>query len=163
MAPLSIQAIMQMLTVSLSKCVILAALTATLHLSAHASDQNQGSVSCPSHVRLESVTLKSTEATEGFSSSTTRTAQRLTGFSLFEGPPEQEGSLKPTRTTQSASGETSYWKFDASAPDGIWMTCDYAQGVVRLATRVSPLASSCEAVAQRRANPTRLEVRFQCR
>lgn len=152
-----------MLTVSLSNFVISFALTATLTVSAYASDQSPGSVSCPSNVRLESVTLKPTEATEDFSSSTAHTAQRLTGFSLFEGPPEQEGSLKPTRTTQSASGETSYWKFDASAPDGIWMTCDYAQGIVRLATRVSSLASSCEAVVQRRTNPKRLEVRFQCR
>lgn len=148
---------------SLNNFVMPFALTATLTVSAYASDQNQGSVSYPSHVRLGSVTLKPTEATEGFSSSTTHTAQRLTGFSLFEGPPEQEGSLKPTRTTQSASGEVAYWTFDASAQDGIWMTCDYAEGVVRLATRVSPLASSCEAVAQRRTNPKRLEVRFQCR
>lgn len=136
---------------------------AALTVSAYASDQSPESVSCPSHVRLESVTLKPTEATEGFLSSTTHTAQRLTGFSLFEGPPEQEGNLKPTRTTKTASGEIAYWKLDAGAQDGIWMTCDYAEGVVRLATRVPPLTSSCEAVAQRRTNPNRLEVRFQCR
>ena len=163
MALLSTQATTQMHTASLSKRVLFFAIAAIQPFAVHASDPSQGTMTCPSHVKLESVSVKTTEATEGFTSSATRTAQRLTGFNLFDGPPEQEGSLKPTRTIRSVSGEISYWKFDAGAADGVWMTCDYAEGAVRLVARVSPSASSCEAVAQRRANPNRLEVRFQCR
>ncbi len=142
---------------------VLATFLATMPTPA-AADQ---ALVCPAHVQLNAATAKATVTfsadTPGFTPLVSDRLLALTGASAFDGPPEEGAALKPVTERRGAAYNTSVWRFEGSYDGGKWMTCDYAQGLVRLAVRVEDTAQVCEARATLAKANARVTVALACR
>ena len=121
--------------------LLLGATLATAPLPAAASQ----AFVCPAHVRLNPATATVSPAAPGFTPLVSDTPLALTGASAFDGPPEQGAALKPTSERRGAAGSTAVWRFEGSFDAGKWISCDYAQGLVRLTVPVAAATRQCEA------------------
>ncbi len=84
----------------------------------------------------------------------------LSGASLFDGPPEEQASLVPDNAD---SDGPSLWTLASSSPSGYWLSCDYANGLVRITRQLAANSSRCTATASPAGNPAdSVKVRFDC-
>ncbi len=116
---------------------------------------------CPARVHLESGRIAVTDVPASFKSTVDPMPLLLSGVSVYDGPPEQRAALVPT--SGSRTGDRSTWAFAGSYPDGKWLSCDYANGLVHLAIRVDDASASCDAVATKSGEPRVLRGTFTCR
>jgi len=112
---------------------------------------------CPAQVRLNAATATVSPAAPGFTPLVSDAPLPLTGASAFDGPPEEGAALKPASERRGAAGTTTVWRFERSSEGshevshevsintGRWMSCDYAQGLVRLTAKVHAGTKNCEA------------------
>lgn len=108
---------------------------------------------CPAQVRLNAATATVSPAAPGFTPLVSDAPLPLTGASAFNGPPEEGAALKPASERRGAAGSTAVWRFERSSGSshevsintGKWMSCDYAQGLVRLTVQVHADTKNCEA------------------
>lgn len=94
---------------------------------------------CPESIRVSSATVTLESVPEGFEVFAPKSLMRLTGFNVYDGPPAQGAALKP----HSATARKALWKFEGSYPQGVFISCDYGNGIVRLATRAEGGVTSC--------------------
>lgn len=118
---------------------------------------------CPAQLRLNSATVTVNPPAPAFTPSVSDMPLALTGASAFDGPPEQGAALKPVSDKRSAGGSTTVWHFEGSFEAGKWLSCDYAQGLVRLAVQVDAAATRCEARTAAAKAPARVTVTLACR
>ena len=126
--------------------------------TAHAADAQPSHV-CPSRVHVASGALAPADIPAGFQATFSDSQVWLTGFSVFEGPPVQGASLVP----DSGRGRTATWKFQAPAPEGFWLSCDYANGLIHLAVRADAKATSCRGTFSTSGDPKLPHAEFSCR
>ena len=117
-------------------------------------------IKCPGAVHLSSGTVNPVDVPTDFRPVISKSIERLSGYSVFDGPPEEEALLKPW--SSSAKSNRSKWLFDQSVKYEVWVSCDYADGLIRLVQRVSNPVSACTAISQKIGDPKNLEVRFVC-
>lgn len=117
-------------------------------------------IKCPGSVHLSSGTVDPLDVPTDFRPSISKSIERLSGYSVFDGPPEEGASLKPW--SSSAKTNRSKWLFDKSVKYEVWVSCDYADGLIRLVQRVSNPVTACTAISQNVGDPKNLEVRFVC-
>lgn len=120
---------------------------------------------CPETTRLEAAVVAPTGLPEGFALMTSKAPIRLSGISVFDGPPERNAVLIPAaeRGDLRRKETVSLWKFEGAYPEGKYISCDYAQGVLHLHVRVAEGVTQCEAFTARRKPHATLTARFVCR
>lgn len=116
------------------------------------------SQACPARVHVASGAVLPADVPAGFQASFSDSQVWLSGFSVFEGPPEKGASLVP----DSSHGGIATWKFEGPAPDGHWLSCDYANGLIHLAVRAADTAKSCKGTFQTSGDPKLPHAEFIC-
>lgn len=114
---------------------------------------------CPESIRVSSATVTLESVPEGFEVFAPKSLMRLTGFNVYDGPPAQGAALKP----HAATARKALWKFEGGYPQGVFMSCDYGNGIVRLTTRAEGAVSSCSATTEARKPQQSRKVRFICK
>lgn len=117
---------------------------------------------CPPKVQLSSGKISEKFVSPSFTAMVSESPIWLTGASAFDGPPEEGASIKPDRTRKIGKTETSIWVFHGVLDRGKWVTCDYSDGLVRLAAQVNDRSLKCSAAAERRHNPDMLSIAISC-
>jgi hypothetical protein len=120
---------------------------------------------CPAQVRLSQATVAVNPPAPGFTPLVSDLPLPLTGASAFDGPPEEGAVLKPAAEQRGAAGRSTVWRFEGRFEAGKWLSCDYAQGLVRLAVAVDAASTRCEALtaATPGPGPARTTVKLACR
>lgn len=117
------------------------------------------SYSCPATVRLASGSLVQEDIPAGYESLVSSSIIRLSGNNLYDGPPKEGAALKPT----SSKGNVATWILPGKYPQGVWISCDYADGLVKIIARTSDSVTSCIATSEKVKPHNTLAVRFVCK
>lgn len=118
-------------------------------------------VSCPDHLELPYQSLPIVNTHPDFGAITFNTRVWLSGVTLFDGAPSSGASLVPTSV--SPKGEVITWKLEKPPEETTWLTCDYADGVVRLTRNVGPKLSTCTANVKEGAVGSGRTIRMTCK
>lgn len=105
------------------------------------------SLTCPSTIRMASGLIEPTDVPAGYRPIISNSIERLTGYSIFDGPPERGAALIPSSFSEKS--HRSKWVFEASIKYEVWISCDYAKGLIRLAKRVKNPVASCTSIVQK--------------
>ncbi len=116
---------------------------------------------CPARVHLESGRVAAGDVPASYKATVDPMPLPLSGVSIYDGPPEQGAALVPTSAGR--NGDRSTWAFAGTYPDGKWLSCDYANGLVHLSIRADDASVSCDAVATKSGDPKILRGTFTCR
>ena len=123
---------------------------------------------CPSTARLVSGSVAPEDVPAGYESRVLSSVTHLSGYSLYDGPPENRGQLKGDYS----KGNGTTWVLTPKLhpqlhtplyPQGIWISCDYAGGLVKIAARARDSVTSCVATSKKMEPPFTLAVRFICK
>lgn len=120
-------------------------------------------ISCPETVRVASATLESSDVPAGHKVIVSKSPVRLTGINAFNGPPEDGAVLVPKSERSSRSASTATWKFEGDYPQGKFVSCDYAQGLIRVAARLEDTVSTCTGSTRPTKPYNTLGASFHCR
>lgn len=102
---------------------------------------------CKDKIRLASGNVVPDDVPDGYTPFISSSINRLTGVSVFDGPPEDGALLKPFSVTQ--KGAQIKWVFEGSYEKGKWFSCDYADGLIRLIQKIPEPASVCIATIRK--------------
>ncbi len=116
---------------------------------------------CPDKVRPSSVSVAPEDVPQGYKPFVSNTIVRLTGVTVFDGPPEDGAQLKPSFS--SSNGETIKWVFEGSYEKGKWVSCDYANGLIRLVKQIGEPTVSCTATVRKTKPYKTVEAKFTCK
>lgn len=115
---------------------------------------------CPNSVRLASGNIVSEDVPPGYKPFVSSSMLRLTGVTIFEGQPENGAALKPSSV--SSNGESIKWNLDGNT-EGIWISCDYANGLIRLVRNIGETNSSCTAIIKKTEPYKIFDAKFICK
>lgn len=102
---------------------------------------------CKDKVRLASGNIVPDDVPPGYKPFISSMINRLTGVSVFDGPPEDGAVLKPFSVTQ--KGAQIKWVLEGPYEKGKWVSCDYADGLIRLVQQIPEPASVCIATIKK--------------
>lgn len=94
---------------------------------------------CPDKVRLASGIVVAEDVPSEYQPLISERVNRLTGVSAFDGPPKDGAILKPLIQKR----EQIKWIFEGAYEKGKWVSCDYADGLIRLVQQVPNFTSVC--------------------
>lgn len=120
------------------------------------SAQNQ---TCPDQIQIESAQFKPVQPAPGWVARVSTGPVWLSGFNLFDGPPEMGTQLKP-QDAETQTGRT-VWRFSSPTPK-LWLSCDYASGLFRLAMPVQEAVTECRVVSKNAGLPRVFQASFTC-
>jgi len=115
---------------------------------------------CPDAVKLEAATVRFEPIKTGFETYVERSSVRLSGMSAFDGHPREGASLIPSAISK--GGSRIIWNFSESHVRDGWVSCDYADGLFRLAHAVGAAAKKCLAIVSTAEPGKALKGRFEC-
>ena len=115
---------------------------------------------CPSTVRIASGSIEPEDVPAGYRPIISNSFERLSGGSVFDGPPEAGGSLKPFSSSEKS--HRAKWVFAKEAKYEVWISCDYANGLMRLVRRIPEPVSACTAIFSKTGETKVLEGKFVC-
>jgi hypothetical protein len=120
---------------------------------------------CPETVSISSGTVNSEAIYNGFEAIISKAPIRLSGVNMFDGPPEQGAALMPysEKSTIKSLGTVSVWKFEGSYPQGKFISCDYAKGLVRITARTDDTVISCVANTETIKPHNTMKAYFSCK
>ena len=101
-------------------------------------------VSCPDQLSVE----QRAEAPDGWSVAYLEVVPRLTGITLFDGPPANRVSLKYDRRRQTSKELILIWNL-ADTPRSHYLLCSYERATVQISTALPPGTRRCEVVFDR--------------
>ena len=116
---------------------------------------------CKDKVRLSSGNIDAEDVPLGFKPFVSSMVNRLTGVSIFDGPPEDGGILKPLCVTNKDTRIK--WVLEGPYENGIWVSCDYADGLIRLVQRIQEPASVCVATIKKIKPYNTLDAYISCK
>lgn len=100
------------------------------------------SINCPRQVVVESLVVR--DVPSGWQSTVGSPSMSLASVGLFDGPPNQNASLRPSATTkQSEDTSRVQWHFEGEFPRGKWLACAYGGQVVLLARELPSGTRQC--------------------
>lgn len=136
---------------SLSRCVQMlprgrarSFLAVVLVVSATAAGSARAEVSCPDQLSVQ----QRAEAPSGWSVSYSDTPPRLTGVTLFDGPPSNRVSLKYNRRRQTGKELILSWILPDS-PRSHYLLCSYERTTAQINTALPPGTRRCDVVFDR--------------
>lgn len=116
---------------------------------------------CPGKIHLDSASVASEDVPPGFTSLVSRSYIRLTGVSMFDGPPVEGAALMPSSI--SANDRIIKWTLDGPYEKGKWISCDYAMGLIRIAAQTRDSSLACTATVKKVGLAKTLEAQFLCK
>src|SRR5579863_5749958 len=87
---------------------------------------------CPEKISVKHGTTQIDNPPPGFRVATSQEPLRLGYATLYDGPPQEMGEQKPTRSRKTSAT----WIFEGEYPKGKWISCEYSQGAVKLYAEV---------------------------
>jgi hypothetical protein len=123
------------------------------------------SLSCPPQVGLNPPQVNADSVPARFKPITPPSAPanavlRLSGLSVYDGPPEEGAVLMPDSIQGNPSQETLKWQLNPAHPT--WVSCDYAQGQARLATLITGQPRGCTASVKKLGDGGGVEIGVRC-
>lgn len=116
---------------------------------------------CPDRIRLTSGIINTEDIPSGYKPLIASSSILLTGANMFDGPPEEGAVLKPFLV--SANGAVIKWILDGPYENGKWLSCDYADGLIRLVTKAKDATTTCVATIKASKPHNILTIRFDCK
>jgi hypothetical protein len=111
--------------------------TGIFPLNAGASDQT---INCPA--RIPASSFQFANAPEGWTPFVPSPLE-LTSAGFMQASPEKKAYLKPFTTINNNKRVIAVWKFEGDYPQGKWLTCNYAEGVVSISKEIARSTSEC--------------------
>jgi len=99
-----------------------------------------GKLECPQPIRISEQLAES--APDGWSAATDASPRYLEGVSFFDGPPEKQASLAPTRDAKSGRHRVAVWTFGESEVP-VWVVCRYLSSGITLQKPLSTSYREC--------------------
>lgn len=84
---------------------------------------------------------------------------RLTGVSVYDGPPKEGAMLKPAAD----DGSAVLWQLNLATGVQAWVSCDYANGIAKLVKSMPDATRQCSATVTKVPLPTGLKATLRCR
>ena len=137
------------------------AMAAALVVTAPSSGASETRESCPVRIHVEGVRVAFADQPARFQSTVDATPLFLSGLNVYDGPPERGAALMPAQND--GGGARSTWRFPGSYPDGKWLSCDYANGLVHVAVRADDAVTSCDGTMKKEGDPAVMHGTFVCR
>lgn len=109
-----------------------------------ASDQR---IECP--VEIPATSFKVTNAADSWTP-LVPSSLTLTAAGFMQASPEKMAHLKPFSTSEDKKRVLVTWKFEGDYPQGKWLTCDYAGGVVSLSKEIARSTSVCTVIYEKK-------------
>ena len=116
---------------------------------------------CPVRIHVEEAKVAAADQPARFQSTVDATPLFLSGLNVYDGPPERGAVLMPAQNNH--GGARSTWRFPGSYPDGKWLSCDYANGLIHVAVRADDAATSCDGTMTKEGDPAVMHGTFVCR
>ena len=116
---------------------------------------------CPDKVRLASGSVVSEDVPPGYKPLVSNSIVRLTGVTVYDGPPEDGAVLMPS--SFSKSGEKIKWILVGTNEKGTWVSCDYSNGLIRLVKQIGEPTTTCTATIKKTEPHKTLDARFTCK
>ena len=118
---------------------------------------------CPRTVRLASGSSVAPEdVPAGYESWVSDSIIHLSGYNLYDGPPKDRAQLKGSEPSK--GGVATWTLTPGKYPQGVWISCDYKGGLVKIVKRAKDPVTFCTAVATEQAEPYKtIAVRFVCK
>jgi hypothetical protein len=117
---------------------------------------------CPPKIALQSASIAPEYLTGGFAPLVDDSVIWLSGANMFDGPPREGAVLKANTTRREGKTEVLRWDFGNNQQHEKWLSCDYAQGLIRLTLAVGTGYRHCLARATNSGKPAKLAVEFVC-
>ncbi|WP_157263451.1 STY0301 family protein [Azohydromonas aeria] len=117
-------------------------------------------IECPTRIFMDSGQVALKDLPTGFVVSTPKSSFLLYSMTVYNGPPEKKSSMAPNLDVRSRD---SGWKFEGDFPEGKWISCDYAEGLIRLAKRLDEPTEQCRGILEQKGNPKLPHGVFRCR
>ena len=114
---------------------------------------------CPATVYLASGVVVAEDIPAGSEALVSSAIIRLSGNNLYDGPPSEDAALIPTSTKAS----TATWVLSDKHPQGVWMSCDYAEGLVKIIKRTADSVTTCVATTKITKPQNTQETTFVCK
>lgn len=138
---------------------------------AAAARSEEGNLICPASVSLSSGVVAADKTPRGSQTLISKSPIYLTGVSIFDGPPEQGAALIPvSEQSQSNNNDSSVsrgsailWNFEENYPQGIYISCDYGKGIVRVFSKIAVAPHACTANVQHLKLHDELKANFSCK
>jgi hypothetical protein len=119
---------------------------------------------CPARLPVRSTPLGVDSLPPGAQASLADGPVSLSGFSAFDGPPQEGAALRPTSTLD--GGQRVHWTWDDAPLRSVWLSCDYAGGLIHLAWPVQQPLRGCTAaqrvLASGLGRPKAWQVSWRC-
>jgi hypothetical protein len=136
-------------------------LVVSVGLGAVTHGHAEETITCPKRAQVGAGAIVSENSPDGFEAFVPSTSLLLTGVTVFDGPPKEGASLKPTKI--SANGASIQWVLEGATEYGTWVSCDYANGLVRLVKKLVQPIAVCSATLTKSGSPRTLEAGFRCK
>ncbi len=132
-----------------------------LGITATSFAHTDAQVECPLTLQVQAMSLVAVPS--GFTPVEPVGLVRLSGGNLYDGPPQQEATLKPFSQQSTKQNRSMIWKLQGDYPDGKWFSCDYAQGTLRIARRLADASKECQMLAKPIAPAGQLSIALICK
>jgi hypothetical protein len=109
---------------------------------------------------LATGTVEPEDIPAGYKSLVSNSIVRLTGVSMFDGTAEEGAALKPS--SFAANGNVITWRLGGVYDHGKWISCDYANGLIRIVKQASDSVASCTATIKKENPQKTLVAQFSC-
>ena len=135
-----------------------AALCATIFIPlSFAADQN---IECPAAISATSI--KVTNIVDGWTP-IVPSSLALTAAGFMQASPEKMAHLKPFSTREDKKRAYLTWKFEGDFPQGKWLTCDYAGGVVSISKEMARSTTECAVIYEKTNKDKPNFIRITCK
>jgi hypothetical protein len=123
----------------------------------------QQAIDCPATVKVASAKLDEASVPAGSEPFISDSPVRLSSISAFNGPPTEGAALIPRGERTQRGATIAAWLFEGPYPHGKYVSCDYANGFVRVVTRVNDVMTRCTGTTRITQPYRTLNARFDCR
>ena len=143
---------------SIAQACVSAALCAAMFISqSFAADQN---IACPAEISATSI--KIVNPLDGWTPMIP-SALTLSAVGFMQASPEKMAHLKPFSLHEDKKRVHLTWKFEGDFPQGKWLTCDYAGGVVSISKEVARNTTECAVVYEKKNKDKPDYIRIACK
>jgi len=117
-------------------------------------------LNCPGQLNLNTADVAADSIPARFKAAPTGNLARLTGVSLYDGPPGDSAALVPDSHTETRNVRELKWRLNPAHPT--WVSCDYALGLLRLNSPITGPVTTCTATVQKTGTTAEAAISVTC-
>lgn len=130
----------------------------TLTCPAYASEQR---LACPPQLPVETISFPSA-VDDGWTRHVPSPLE-LTSAGFMQASPEKMAHLKPFSSIARKNKLLVTWKFEGDYPQGKWLSCDYAGGVLSLSKEIQAELSECVLSYEKNSQGKVRDIQIDCK